>query len=277
VNVSTIGDLLVDVIVRIDGPIAPDTDTFGEIEIRAGGQAANVAAWVAELEHRARLIAARCADAPGALVEGELRQRGVELVGPQIDGRTGTVVSLARSDGTRSMLTDRGAASAFDSDALDPLWLEGFDWLHVSGYALARDPLRTTSLRAAELASASAARVSVDLASTTVIEMVEAQRFTELLADLRPTVVFATEDERAALCGDTGAEALTSSTWVIKRGAAGGTVVSPDGQSSFDSVPAVAIDPTGAGDAFAAGFLVGGIDTARETAARCVSKNGAMP
>jgi sugar/nucleoside kinase (ribokinase family) len=42
-------------------------------------------------------------------------------------------------------------------------------------------------------------------------------------------------------------------------------------------VPAEAVDSTGAGDAFAAGFLVGGPELALDAAARCVAKMGATP
>ena len=48
-----------DVIVGIDEPVAADADTFVEIEVGGGGQAANVAAWVAALSGRARLVYAR--------------------------------------------------------------------------------------------------------------------------------------------------------------------------------------------------------------------------
>src|SRR5580693_7712902 len=95
-----LGDAHLDVVVCPEGPVAPETDTPATTWVGAGGQAANVAAWISALGGRARLIAARAADPAGRMVAGELATRGVGLAGPLLDGRTGVVVSL--SDGGRS-------------------------------------------------------------------------------------------------------------------------------------------------------------------------------
>jgi len=105
--ICVLGDAHLDVVVSARGPVAEQTDTPARTSVGVGGQAANVAAWVVALGGRARLIAARGTDLASQLVAGELARRGVELVGPVIEGRTGVVVSLADGAG-RSMLTDRG-------------------------------------------------------------------------------------------------------------------------------------------------------------------------
>jgi sugar/nucleoside kinase (ribokinase family) len=63
----------------------------------------------------------------------------------------------------------------------------------------------------------------------------------------------------------------------LKRGAGGAAVEREGTRSEFRAAPAEVVDTTGAGDAFAAGFLVGGIELALETAARAVSSLGATP
>jgi sugar/nucleoside kinase (ribokinase family) len=78
--------------------------------------------------------------------------------------------------------------------------------------------------------------------------------------------VFATEAERAALPG-------LDAAWVIKLGARGARF--PEGL--YPARPVPVIDTTGAGDALAAGYLVGGPERAVEAAARCVGLVGAMP
>ncbi len=275
-SVCTLGDLLVDVIVAIDGPIAADTDTFGDIEVAAGGQAANVSAWVATLGGRAGVICARCSDPAGAMLETDMALREVELVGPRVEGRTGTVVSLARADGTRSMLTDRGSAAALDGAAIQPAWLEGFGSLHVSGYALAAEPMRSSAIRTASLAADRGMCVSVDLASTSAIDATGPAAFAAALAELKPALVFATEAEHEALSvaapGGTSPETL-----VLKRGAAGFSVIDAAGSRHVDAAPVTVVDATGAGDALAAGYLVGGAELARDAAARCLAQRGAMP
>ena len=78
--ICVLGDAHLDVVVSARGPVAEETDTPARTAVGAGGQAANVAAWVTALGGRARLIAARGTDLAGQLVAGELARRAVELV-----------------------------------------------------------------------------------------------------------------------------------------------------------------------------------------------------
>ena len=69
---------------------------------------------------------------------------------------------------------------------------------------------------------------------------------------------------------------------MLKRGARGCTVFTEDAKLDFAAVDVEVVDPTGAGDALAAGFLVGGSleEAARRglgAAARCVATVGSMP
>jgi sugar/nucleoside kinase (ribokinase family) len=261
--ICALGDLLLDVIVRLDGPIAPDTDTYGSTRVGAGGQAANVCAWTVALGGRARFVGKRARDAAGRIVAEELEAHGVEVAGPVVDAGTGTVVSLATPDGARTMLSDRGVATSFAPDELRSAWLDGCDWLHVPGYSLAAEPLLDTALAAA----AQADRVSLDLSSTAAVAAIGVERFRALAVSLAPETVFATEEE-AELVGPVG-----KGTLVLKRGAEGCVV---DGRT-YPPREASVVDTTGAGDAFAAGFLLGGPELALDAAARCVAKLGAMP
>ena len=88
------------------------------------------------------------------------------------------------------------------------------------------------------------------------------------MAALEPEVVFANEQELDVLDGD-----LPGRVRVAKHGARGFSV---DGRE-FEAPAGNAVDATGAGDALAAGFLVGGPELALEAATLCVSKLGAMP
>ena len=94
--ICTLGDLLLDVIVRLEGPIAEDTDTYGRTRVGAGGQAANVAAWVAALGGPGALRRkAGAMTPPGASSRRSSRARGVDVAGPEVETGTGTVVSIA--------------------------------------------------------------------------------------------------------------------------------------------------------------------------------------
>jgi sugar/nucleoside kinase (ribokinase family) len=109
VLVVTLGDLLLDIVVRLDQPLAPGSDrTTAVTRAGAGGQAANVAAWAAALGAQARFVGKRGADMAGELAARELGGHGVEVAGP-VNGRTGVVVSLVAA-GDRTMASDRGSA-----------------------------------------------------------------------------------------------------------------------------------------------------------------------
>jgi len=275
-RIATFGDLLLDVVVRLAQPLAPGGDVRASTRAGAGGQAANVAAWAAELGAEARCIAKPGDDPAGELVSRELREHGVELAGPAGHGPTGVVVSVVHG-GDRSLASDRGVAPSFAPEELDRAWL-GCDVLHLSGYALLQEPIAATALLAARLAREQGARISVDVAAWTEIRNYGPVPFRELLDELAPDILFATEAEWELL----GGAYLTAPVGVLKRGARGCTVFTEDAKLDFAAVEAEVVDPTGAGDALAAGFLVGGSleEAARrglDAAARCVANVGSLP
>lgn len=267
-RVVSLGDLAVDVVVRIRGEISRGADTKAEVSLAAGGQGANVAAWVAALGADARWLGKRATDGAGRLAAEELERRGVELVGPVVETGNGVVVSLVEEGGDRSMFPARGVATELRPEELEPTWL-ACDHLHVSGYALTADPVASAAARAIELAREHDARVSVDLSSWSAIQERGADRFRALVEELRPDVVFANEEEEGAF-GDP----LSGAVWILKRGARGCSFAGDE--RAAVAVDAV-VDTTGAGDALAAGWIVGGPDLALAAAARCVQQAGAMP
>jgi sugar/nucleoside kinase (ribokinase family) len=275
-RIATLGDVLLDVVVLLAEPLAPGADVRASSRAGAGGQAANVATWAAELGAEARCIAKRGDDPAGELVGRELSEHGVELAGPVGAGPTGIVVSIV-NEGDRSLASDRGVAPSFAPEELDAAWL-ACDVLHLSGYALLREPIVGTALLAARLAREQGARVSVDVAAWTEIRDYGPGRFRALLDELEPDVFFATEAEWQLLGGAYPAAPVS----VLKRGARGCSVFAQDARLDFAAVEAEVVDPTGAGDALAAGFLVGGsLEEATrrglDAASRCVAKVGSLP
>jgi sugar/nucleoside kinase (ribokinase family) len=177
-----------------------------------------------------------------------------------VDGRTGVVVSIAAMD-ERTMASDRGSAPELTSAELEPSWFD-CDVLHLSGYSLQREPIASASARAAELAREHGARVSVDLSTWTGID----DAFRARVRALEPDLVFAGERERDVF-------GALDTLWVVKRGSEGVVV---EGRA-FAAVETDVVDTTGAGDAFAAGYLVGGVELGLGAAARCCARLGAMP
>jgi ribokinase len=261
--ICVLGDAHLDVIVSLARPVAEETDTPATTSVGAGGQAANVAAWVTALGGQVRLIAARAADPAGRMVADELASRGVGLVGPLIEGRTGVVVSLSEGGASRSMLTDRGVGPQLAAGALREEWFDGCTRLHLPAYSLLREPVQGAALAAARRLPL----LSVDLSSTSALRDYGVDGFRALLIRLRPEIVFGTEAE-ADLVGE-----VPGSEMVVKLGPRGVRA----GGVTHTATPARAVDATGAGDAFAAGYLLGGVSLGLDAAARAVARMGAMP
>ena len=88
----TLGDLLLDVIVRLEQPLAEGADADAVTRLGPGGQAANVAAWISALGGRARFVGKRATDEAGTLRAAGLervRRRGLRpgRRGAHRDGR----------------------------------------------------------------------------------------------------------------------------------------------------------------------------------------------
>jgi sugar/nucleoside kinase (ribokinase family) len=258
-RLTTLGDLLLDVIVRLDDPLVPGDDRMAETRAVPGGQAANVAAWASVLGADARFVGRHGDDDAGEIVRRALRAHSVEVLGP-IAGRTGIVVSIT-SQGDRTMASDRAGAPHLSPQDLDESWFD-CDVLHISGYSLLREPIASAAAAAARATRVNGGTVAVDVSTWSLVD----EPFRERLRGLAPDIVFATEREQDAV-GELAAR------WVLKRGANGITVDGHDHAAPDVDV----VDTTGAGDALAAGFLVGGPALGLAAAARCCAKLGAMP
>jgi sugar/nucleoside kinase (ribokinase family) len=265
--ICVLGDAHLDVIVAISGPVAPDTDTPARTTMTVGGQAANVAAWVAALGGRSRLIAARADDIAAALIASDLTGRGVEVAGPVVGGHTGVVVSLSDGGSRRSMLTDRGVGPLLTAAAVEPALLDGCSWLHLPSYSLTSEPVRGAAIAAVAAARDRSVRLSVDLSSTAAITGFGRAAFADLLASIAPDLIFGNRAE-TDLIGE-----LPAAQVITKLGAEG-VIVAGRHYPARSTEPA---DSTGAGDAFAAGYLVGGVELGLAAAARAVATMGAMP
>jgi ribokinase len=259
VRIVTLGDLLLDVVVRLDTELVPGDDQPAHTSTGPGGQAANVAAWAATLDADATFVGRIGEDAAGQIALRGLTAHGVMHRGP-VAGRTGAVVSIAAA-GDRTMASDRGTAPELAAHDLEATWFE-CDVLHISGYALLREPIASAATAAAEFARSHGATVSLDVSAWTLVD----DTFRARVTALAPELLFATEREQEAV-------GSLDTRWVLKRGARGLTVDGVD----HPAVDVDVVDATGAGDALAAGFLVGGPELGTATAARCCAQMGAMP
>lgn len=250
----TIGDLVEDVVVWLDHELHHASDTPARISRTRGGSAANVALFSAAAYGSSRFVGQVGDDPLGAQLCDTLTAGGVEVCAKR-DGRTGSIVVLVYPDGERTMLTDRGACTQLVS--VPSNCFDGITALHVPTYSLTVDPLATVASNAIIEALARGIFVSIDASSTSVLEDFGVHRFCELIAKLMPDVLMCNGDE-AELLGLSPSNPIDGARLtVIKHGARPTVAVTRERTTAQLDVPPVSVilDTTGAGDAFAAGFI----------------------
>jgi len=259
-----LGDVMVDVVCRLEGPLAQGSDAPARIEFGYGGSAANVAAWAAvdeALSSDAPVLAGRIgADERGRAAEAHLRATGViTRLAVDPERPTGTCVVLVGPDGERSMVPDPGANERLaDGDLPDEVLVPGAH-LHLTGYSLVRHGTRPAARSAIARARERGLTVSVDPSSTALLS----PRFLDELAGVG--LLLPNLEEAVALSGEE--EVLRAASVLARRVPEVVVTLGSDGALWTDgrSLRRVAaaggaagaiLDTTGAGDAFAAGFLV---------------------
>nr|WP_113699587.1 sugar kinase [Nonomuraea lactucae] len=267
-----IGDIVTDVVARHGAPLAPGTDTSAEIALRPGGSGANTAAWAAHLGADVRLLA-RLGQDTSEWHTSELLRTGVHPHVRVDPGHpTAVVIAMVDATGERSMITNRGAAGRIGPDDWDASLLDGVGILHLSAYTFFAEPgMRLARLAMAEAAAAGIG-VSVDPASTGPLREFGVERFLDESAPAR--LILPNLDEALLLTGaptpERAAEILSDryGAAVVKLGPRGAlAAIAGRVVATAESPYSEAVDTTGAGDAFAAGYLTARLDGAGETAA----------
>ncbi len=256
-RVLVIGDVMTDVIVRPEGPLARGSDRRASITVRPGGSAANLAAWLASFGVSVDFVA--------RVGSGDVQSETARLkaigVAPHLAGdpkhETGRLVALIDADGERSFLTDRGANDALEASDIADALIKGASLIHLSGYSFFAPSPRAAVLDA--MRRAGAKPVSVDPASAEFLREVGADAF---LAWTRgASILFPNEEEAAVLSGSDDPEAQCARLAelyplvVVKRGSAGAEAAQGARRWRVKAPGIEALDTTGAGDAFVAAFL----------------------
>lgn len=289
--IGVFGDLVLDISVRTHGPLQPRSDVTGEITCRGGGSAANVAAWLASLGSQVRLAGAVGSDPLGSQLAAELDSLGIELFLVEKPGPSGMILLFVDEQGERTMVTSRGANLLFEPIDLSERFFTGLGHLHLTGYSFfGSEPLREAAAELLDRARRRGIPFSVDPASYALLAEFGRERFLRLTRGA--AVLFPNLDEGRVLTGAREPEAVARELLrfyprvVLTLGAQGCLWAAEEGLGFVPAPTVEPVDTTGAGDAFAAGFLhafcrgEGLAASARmgsATAGRCICVRGARP
>jgi len=292
-TILCIGDVMLDVVTKIavlPGQINYGSDTPATISTHGGGAAANVASWLTRTDAQSTIVGHVGDDAAGSALVSEFDALGVRHHNLMIDqGHSGVVVVLVDPTGERTMFPDNGANSGLHIGDLPSL--DGYDAVYISGYS-PLDPLSRNGIKEMiEKIRTAQIPIYFDPASVGGMKEVAIDEVKSWLPLM--DVLLLNEEEAIYLSGASDIEVALDilleqcQSVVIKRGSHGAIGKSRGSQSvSAPALPTTVVDTTGAGDAFAAGFishfsmnkdLTRALLAGAEVAAHCVAIVGARP
>ena len=186
-----------------------------------------------------------------------LNQAGVDPNFVKVDGISGSCTVFVTPDGERTMATFLGPAATLCPEELNPEVIRNYDCIYIEGYLIVNEPLFRGVLL---LAKESGLKIALDLSSFNVVEA-----NLELLKEVIPAyvdILFCNEQEAASFTGLSASEAVAELSKmvdiaVVTLGKQGALVGHNSEVVSVSAETVDAIDTTGAGDHFAAGFLYG--------------------
>jgi sugar/nucleoside kinase (ribokinase family) len=231
----------------------------------SGGSAGNTAAGIAAFGGRAGFIGQVAPDQLGQFYRHDLTAAGVEFITPasEIGVPTARSMILVTPDGHRTMNTFLGAAQHLPASALDEEQIRSAKILYLEGYLWDPETPRYAMVRAIEVAREAGRKVAFTLSDTFCVDR-HRDGFNELIDGGRIDILFANQAEIEALAGIPHLESAVAAvkdkveTLVVTRSEDGALATRGSERADVPAEPiGKLVDTTGAGDLFAAGFLLG--------------------
>lgn len=310
-DILSIGNAIVDILAEVDEAFLGEQEMIkGSMELidarqtdslyaimppavqTSGGSVANTAAVAGQMGAKAAFIGVVADDQFGGIFRHDIRGSGVQYLTPPAAGGdpTARCLILVTPDGQRTMNTYLGVSSTLATHHLDPQLIADSAISYLEGFLFYVPHSRDAAIAAAEIAHQAGRRVAISLSDFLCVER-NLEAFRAMVRD-HVDILFANEKELAALTGlddfEAGAEAVRGQVEIaaLTRGELGSVILRGDERVTVAAEPTEVVDTTGAGDAYAAGFmaaLVAGENLATcglwasRAAAETISRMGARP
>ncbi len=284
IKIIFVGDVMQDILISHKDEIAFGSDTQANIKMQGGGSATNAAVWAATQNLEVGLVARIGDDQTGKIILEELKRPNLNLNLVKTNGvASGSCAILIDATGERTMFPDPGANVFLTSEDIPKDWFKQAEIIHISAYSLLRKNTKKAIGEIIKIAKENGLKTSVDVASSQ--PLIDNDGF-DALQELAPwDYLFANKDEAEVLGDITKIKSLCKNL-VLKQGSKETLWITDNSEIKEVPEKVEVKDLIGAGDAFAAGFLVSVINketpqntlkNANQLGAKAVSISGARP
>jgi len=234
-------------------------NTSQDTTIKLGGSCANTMVMVSQLGGKSAYNGKVGTDVNADVFEKELAAAGTGLFLKKQEGATGSTVILVSPDAERSMNTHLGMCLNFSSSDVDLKAIEESNFLYVEGYLWDTPVQKEAVLKAVQHAKKVGTKISLTLSDSFCVER-HKEEFKSLIKDY-VDLIFCNNAEAELITGETDTskqiEILSQNVnhIVLTRGKNGSTIYVNNQTTEIECFEVKAVDTTGAGDSFAAGYL----------------------
>jgi len=230
------------------------------IKLTPGGSEANTLAALSMLDHKVVYFGKVGHDSNGEIYHKKLLENGVISKVIKVDGITGRAITFITPDSERTFATHLGVATLLEDNEINEADIINAKFLHLTGYILNTEKTRNAAMQALGIAKNNNVKVCLDLGDPNIVK-----RNKELLKSITKEyvdILIANENEAKEFTNQEPEKAIDTLSKIvdiaiIKLGEKGSLIKNKDELIKIPGFKVKAIDTTGAGDTYTAGFLYG--------------------